>query len=54
MITATKQNWNRLTVVFLTISILQVIIQYGKPLSGLFLRSLSNRENETKDLLIFK
>ncbi len=30
MISTTKQNWNRITLIFLTTSIVQVIIEYGK------------------------
>jgi len=30
MISTTKQNWNRATIVFLIISIIQIITEYGK------------------------
>jgi hypothetical protein len=35
MISATKQKWNRITILFLTTSIIQVIVDYGKILSFL-------------------
>ena len=42
MITALKQNWNRLALVFLTLSIVQITLEYGKMFVYLKRRSSSS------------